>query len=93
MDRLIERTILAILERRAAGATICPSEVARRVGDEGWRDLMDLTRAAARRLAVWGMVEITQGGRVIDEASAKGPIRIRLVRDAEDPSSRPPVGP
>lgn len=93
MDRLIERTILAMLERRAAGATICPSEVARRVGDEGWRDLMDLTRAAARRLAVGGLVEITQGGRVTDEASAKGPIRIRLVRDAEDPSSPPPVGP
>ncbi|MDQ2724012.1 MAG: DUF3253 domain-containing protein [Actinomycetota bacterium] len=90
LDRLIERTILALLERRAAGATICPSEVARKVGDEGWRDLMDVTRAAARRLAAEGQVEITQGGRVVDKASAKGPVRIRLVRGAEDLSSRPP---
>ncbi|MDQ2729000.1 MAG: DUF3253 domain-containing protein [Actinomycetota bacterium] len=69
---------------------MCPSEVAQRPLTEGWRDLMDLTRAAARRPAAEGQVEITQGGRVIDKSSAKGPVRIRLVRGAEDPSSRPP---
>ena len=66
---------------RAGGATICPSEAAREVGSEdGWRDLMEPARRAARRLVAAGEVEITQGGKVVDPSSAKGPIRIRRVR-------------
>ncbi|MFM9112416.1 MAG: DUF3253 domain-containing protein, partial [Actinomycetota bacterium] len=34
---------------------------------------------AARRLVVTGEVEITQGGRVVDPSTAKGPIRLRKV--------------
>ena len=75
----LERTILALLEQRAAGATICPSEAARAVGGEEWRHLMEPVRAAARRLLEGGEVEITQGGRAVDGATTKGPIRIRRV--------------
>ena len=60
------------------GATICPSDAARAVGThDGWRDLMDPARDAARRLVAAGEVEVTQGGHVVDLDTAKGPIRIR----------------
>ncbi|WP_229053644.1 DUF2256 and DUF3253 domain-containing protein [Aeromicrobium sp. Leaf350] len=80
-DRRLERTIVELLDQRAADATICPSDAARAAGTEdGWRDLMEPTRRAARRLVDAGTVEITQGGHVVDPSTAKGPIRIRLVR-------------
>ena len=73
----LERAVLALLDRRASGATICPSEAARAVGGEDWRGLMDPARAAALRLVARGEVEITQGGTVVDGSTANGPIRIR----------------
>lgn len=76
-DRQLEAAILALLDRRARGATICPSEAARSVGGEGWRPLMEPARRAARRLVAAGEVVITQGGVVVDPSTAKGPIRIR----------------
>jgi hypothetical protein len=80
LDAELERTIVALLHRRAAGATICPSEAARAVGGDAWRDLMDDARAAARRLAAGGTVVVTQRGRVVDPSTARGPVRIRLQR-------------
>ena len=80
-DRQLEQAVLALLVDRAATATVCPSEVARTVGtEESWRSLMEPARRAARRLVAAGRVEITQGGRVVDPSTAKGPIRIRRVR-------------
>lgn len=77
VDAALEAAILALLDERAAGATICPSEAARAVGADEWRDLMEPARRAARRLVDLGSVEITQGGRVVDPSTARGPIRIR----------------
>ncbi len=79
-DEALEASILDLLDARAASATICPSEAARVVGGEDWRDLMESAREAARRLVARDEVEITQGGRVVDPSTAKGPIRIRRVR-------------
>lgn len=78
-DSALERAIVRLLEQRAAGATICPSEAAKTVvGPDGpWRGLMEPARAAARRLVAQGEVVITQRGRVVDPSTAKGPIRIR----------------
>jgi hypothetical protein len=78
VDVALEDVTRALLGQRAHGATICPSEAARTVDPERWRDLMEPARAAARRLVEAGEVEITQGGRVVDPSTAKGPIRIRL---------------
>jgi hypothetical protein len=81
VDRELEDGIRSLLDRRAASATICPSEAARLVGgDDGWRELMEPARRAARRLVASGEVEITQGGRVVDPSTARGPIRIRRAR-------------
>ena len=76
----LEAVILDLLAARAASATICPSDAARAAGGDNWRPLMEPVRQAARRLVEAGEVEITQGGSVVDPASAKGPIRIRKVR-------------
>lgn len=83
VDRELEASIRSLLAGRAADATICPSEAARQVGGDdetAWRELMEPARRAARRLVAAGEVEITQGGRVVDPSTAKGPIRVRRAR-------------
>ena len=83
-DRRLEAAILELLDGRAGGSTICPSEAARRTAPERWRELMEPTRRAARRLAAAGRVEILQRGARVDPSSARGPIRIRSL----EPSRR-----
>jgi hypothetical protein len=79
----LEAAILALLAQRSPSATICPSEAARQLGDEHWRDLMEPARAAARRLVAAGEVEVLQSGEVVDPARARGPIRIRRAADRD----------
>ncbi|MFL6157740.1 MAG: DUF3253 domain-containing protein [Marmoricola sp.] len=87
LDRALEEAILDLLEHRDPGKTICPSEAARAVAasrpatdgsDQAWRDLMDPARRAVRRLVGTRQVVATQGGRVVDPVTARGPIRVRL---------------
>ena len=80
VDVALEDAMLALLARRPASASICPSEVAREVGQDDWQALMEPARAAARRLVGRGEVVITQGGRVVDGSTARGPIRVRRAR-------------
>ncbi len=84
--------LLALLAERRAGATICPSEAARALaGDDasGWRPLMGAVREAAAALADEGRVEVTQRGRVVDLRTARGPVRVRLVRGPVHPITKP----
>jgi hypothetical protein len=76
VDRDLEAAIERLLAERAPGASICPSEAARAVGGDDWRQLMEPARAAARRLQAEGRAVITQGGRPVDPSTAKGPIRV-----------------
>jgi hypothetical protein len=76
-DAELEAAIVDLLGQRKGGSTICPSEAARKVDPDGWRELMEPARRAARRLVADGTVVITQGGRVVDPSTAKGPIRVR----------------
>ena len=76
----LERTIDELLDARAVTSSICPSDAARAIGGDDWRDLMEPARRAARRMVARGEVEITQGGTVVDPSTAKGPIRIRRPR-------------
>lgn len=74
---------MELLGARARDASICPSEAARQVfGEEAWRPQMERARQAARRLVTKGVVEITQGGRVVDGDTARGPVRVRWRRGA-----------
>ncbi|MGO4442045.1 DUF3253 domain-containing protein [Mycobacterium sp. 2YAF39] len=77
MGRLRD-TMLALARERGPSKTICPSDAARAVGGDNWRDLMGDARDIARELARRGDVEITQKGKVLDpDATWRGPIRIR----------------
>jgi hypothetical protein len=80
VDAALERAIAELLDQRRPGTTICPSEAARAVAPEGWRELMPAARAAAGRLAAAGAVEVTQHGQVVDVATARGPVRVRRAR-------------
>lgn len=82
VDGKLEQAIIALLDARARGATICPSDAARAVaGDDesNWRPLMEPARSAARRLVAQGRVQIVQKGAVVDPSTARGPIRVRLL--------------
>jgi hypothetical protein len=82
----LEQLILELLSTRRRGATLCPSEVARAQGEEGWRERMEPVRQAARRLVARGLLEITQGGKVVEPSTARGPIRLRLREPPLTPS-------
>ena len=76
-DPRLVASIRDLLSARDAGKTICPSEAARAVGGEDWRDLMQPARDAAHELVALGEVEVTQKGEVVDVTTARGPVRIR----------------
>jgi hypothetical protein len=77
----LEDSIRDLATARGPESSICPSDAARAVGGENWRDLMDDARDGARELARAGEVEITQRGAVVDpDAHWRGPVRIRIVR-------------
>jgi len=78
----LETAILGLLAERRKGETICPSEAAKLVGGTAerrdWEGLMEPARDAARRLVKAGRIVVTQKDKVVDAATAKGAIRLRL---------------
>ena len=75
----LRAAILDLARERGPSKTICPSDAARAVGGNDWRDLMDDARDVARELARAGDVEISQKGTVLDpDQPWRGPIRIRI---------------
>ena len=79
MNQRLRTTILKLAGERGPDKTICPSDAARAIGGDDWRDLMDDAREAARSLAREGAVDITQKGTALDpDDTWRGPIRIRI---------------
>ena len=77
-EQQLREAILTLARERAPDKTICPSDAARAVGGDDWRELMEQARDLSRDLAKAGDVEIMQRGEVIDpDADWRGPIRIR----------------
>ncbi len=69
--------IPGLLRARGPDKTICPSELLH--GDDKQNPaLMEQIRASARTLAAQFIIEFTQRGKLVDPATAKGPIRLRL---------------
>ncbi len=81
-DPKVQDATLALLAERAAGATVCPSEVARALaaatrGDgqnADWRDMMPIVHAAIDQLVIDGRVQLSWKGQAL--ASRVGPYRI-----------------
>jgi hypothetical protein len=69
-------TILSLLAERAEGATICPSEAARRLaGPQGdWRAEMEAVHAAADALLATGTIALSWKGEA--KQKRRGPYRI-----------------
>jgi Protein of unknown function (DUF3253) len=76
----LEAAIFDLLAKRKSGSTICPSDTARAVypATAQWRAAMPAVRAVAAQLVAQGKLVVTQGGKVVDIHTAKGPIRLRL---------------
>lgn len=71
-----EEAILALLAERAPGATICPSEAARRIaGPQGdWRAEMAAIHAATDALLAQGRITLSWKGA--PKEKRRGPYRI-----------------
>ncbi|MFN3689212.1 DUF3253 domain-containing protein [Salinarimonas sp.] len=101
MSDEIERTMLALVEARGAGRTICPSEVARAVGGphpDGWGPLMQPVRRVAVALAKEGRIAILRKGRPVDPDDFRGVYRLALPMPGEGgagegPGTSSPVRP
>ncbi|MEM6470032.1 MAG: DUF3253 domain-containing protein [Planctomycetota bacterium] len=83
----IRRVIIELCDARGSEKTICPSEVARSIDEEGWRSLMPVVRRVASQLVNRGLVIATQKGELIDIESAKGPIRLARRTEQRDDST------
>lgn len=68
-------TVRALLRHRD-GTTICPSDAARVVGGQGWRDIVPVAREVAHALVGEGVVVVQQKGVPVDVREARGPVRI-----------------
>ncbi len=68
-------TIRTLLRHRD-GTTICPSDAARVVGGEAWRDVVPLAREVAHELVTQDVVVVQQKGVAVDVREARGPVRI-----------------
>jgi hypothetical protein len=74
----LRETLLNLVNQRGPGKTICPSEVARALDADHWRDLMPAVRAVGTQLADEGAILILQKGQPVNPRTAKGPIRYGL---------------
>ena len=74
-DRLAAAT-RALLRHRRPEATICPSDIARIVGGDRWRAVLDEARSTIAVLRRAGTVRVTQRGRDVDPDTARGPVRV-----------------
>ncbi|WP_432547912.1 DUF3253 domain-containing protein [Kineococcus sp. SYSU DK004] len=79
VDAELERVLEEALDAGGRGG-VTPEEVARAVGGQEWRPLLEPARAAARRLVAAGRAQLVQDGRVVDPSTARGPVRVRRPR-------------
>lgn len=63
---------------RGPEKSTCPSEIARMLFPDNWREYMRDILSAAIDLHRQGKVLITQGGRPVDVDHIKGPVRIKV---------------
>lgn len=75
----ISNAVLSLATTRGPGKSTCPSEIARLLFPQDWRNEMNAVREVAIDLHKQGKVVITQKGKPVDIDEIKGPIRIKIV--------------
>lgn len=75
-DDEIAQILTALAQSRGQDKTFCPSEAARALSPDNWRELMPEVRRVAAALPLVA----TQKGRPVDPLTARGPIRLGLSR-------------
>lgn len=78
--QVIENTILSTAAQRGLDKSTCPSEIARMLFPEDWREHMKEIVEVAIDLQHQGKLAITQKGKPIDTSKITGPIRIKTVK-------------
>jgi uncharacterized protein DUF3253 len=78
-DPDISTTILSTASQRGPEKSTCPSEIARMLFPDDWRNHMRNVVDAAIDLHHQGKVMITQKGKAVDVNHIKGPIRIKII--------------
>lgn len=74
----VTNTILKVAAERGAEKSTCPSEIARMLFPDDWREHMQMVVELAVELQRQGKVLITQKGVPVDVSKIKGPIRIKI---------------
>jgi len=75
----ILNAVLSLATKRGPCKSTCPSEIARLLFPQNWRNQMKAVRDVAIDLHKQGRVVITQNGKPVDIERIKGPIRIKIV--------------
>ncbi len=81
LRKRLAAAIRALLRKRDADSSICPSDAARIAGGEDWRDTITAAREVAFSLAERDEVEVLSGGRPVGPEDHSGPLRIRHGED------------
>lgn len=79
----IEKDILVLatmeMAKRRKGSSFCPSEVVRWLYPQDWRHFMEEEKKAMMWLYRKGLLEIRQGGNLIDQNFLPdGPVRLNI---------------
>ncbi len=82
-DKEIRDEILRLLLVDSKVANICPSDVARSLRPQ-WRQWMPLVLEIAAEMARDREIEAVLQGQPVDIEKVKGPVRLRLVREAKN---------
>lgn len=77
VNKQIKEKILELTLKVGPEKTICPSEVARILWPDDWRDHMEEVRQVAIDLQAAGKIVICQKGVPVTDLQFKGPIRLR----------------
>ena len=76
----IATTILSTATQRGTEKSTCPSEIARILFPDNWRNHMKDVLEVAIDLHNNGSVVITQKGIPVDVKDIKGPVRIKIIQ-------------
>lgn len=83
-----EETILRLATQHGTAKSFTPTDVAQALA-ENWRPLLTHIRAAARRLAERGQIEILRHGKPVEPSALKGVIRLRLKAQPAEAEPQP----